>query len=73
MPKTTTVIRNIKTAADKAGLNFQHLREGGNHTIYILDGLNVPIARHANTDGYLEVRIYKLCEVKLGKGWWRRR
>lgn len=73
MPKTMTVIRNIKTAADKAVLNFQHLREGGNHTIYILDGLNVPIARHANTDGYLEVRIYKLCEDKLGKGWWRRR
>ena len=72
MPKTTTVIRNIKAAADKAGLNFQHLREGGNHTIYSLDGLIVPIARHATTDGYLEVRIYKICEAKLGKGWWRR-
>ena len=32
----------------------------------------VPIARHATTDGYLEVRIYKMCEAKLGKGWWRR-
>lgn len=73
MPKTTTVIRNIETAARQAGLKLQHLREGGNHTIYILDGLIVPIARHANTDGYLEIRIYKLCEDKLGKGWWRRR
>lgn len=73
MPKTASVIRNIETAAKKAGLTFEYLREGGNHTIYSLDGLIVPIARHATTDGYLEVRIYKQCEQKLGKGWWRRR
>lgn len=72
MPKTSAVIRNIETAARKAGLTWEHLREGGNHTIYSLDGLIVPIARHATTDGYLETRIYKICETKLGKGWWRR-
>jgi hypothetical protein len=73
MPKTATVIRNIESAAKKAGLTFAYLRQGGNHTIYSLDGLIVPIARHATTDVYLEVRIYKQCEEKLGKGWWRRR
>lgn len=72
MPKTAAVIRNIETAARRAGLSWEHLREGGNHTIYSLDGLIVPIARHATTDGYLETRIYKICEAKLGKGWWRR-
>ena len=38
MPKTAAVIRNIETAARKAGLTWEHLREGGNHTIYSLDG-----------------------------------
>jgi hypothetical protein len=73
MPKTATVIRNIEKAAKNAGLTFQYLRQGGNHTIYSLDGLIVPIARHATTDAYLEIRIYKQCEEKLGKGWWKRR
>jgi hypothetical protein len=72
MPKTNSVIRKIENAARAAGLNFVQQRQGGNHTIYSLDGLIIPIARHATIDGYLELRIYKQCEPKLGKGWWRK-
>lgn len=72
MAKTSSVIRKIQTAAKERGITFEQLREGGNHTIYSLDGLIVPIARHPSVDGYLELRIYKQCQEKLGKGWWRR-
>lgn len=72
MAKTNTVIRNIERAARAAGLTFELQREGGNHTIYSLDGLIIPIARHPSIDGYLELRIYKQCQDKLGKGWWRK-
>lgn len=73
MPQTAKVIETIENAAKQAGLTFQVLRQGGNHTIYSLDGLMIPVARHPSTDGYLEVRIYKQAEPKLGKGWWRKK
>ena len=72
MPKTATVIRNIEKAARAAGLTFELQREGGNHSIYSLDGLIIPIPRHPSIDTYLELRIHKQCQPKLGKGWWRK-
>lgn len=71
MPKRTEVIDKINKAAKRARLSFEIQREGGNHTIYNLDGLMIPIARHPTVDGYLATKIYKQCEPKLGKGWWR--
>ncbi|EUA36575.1 hypothetical protein H7I87_09690 [Mycobacterium timonense] len=71
MPKRTEVVEKITKAAKKAGLSFDVQREGGNHTIYNLNGLIIPIARHQQLDGYLAIKIYKQCEPKLGKGWWR--
>ncbi len=71
MPKRAEVIEKISKAAKKAGLSFDIHREGGSHTIYNLDGIMVPIARHPNLDGHLAVKVYKQCEPKLGKGWWR--
>lgn len=46
-------------------------REGANHTVYSLDGLMIPIARHNEIDNTMAQKIYKECEAKLGKGWWR--
>ncbi|MBS4730540.1 hypothetical protein MSM1_20185 [Mycobacterium sp. SM1] len=71
MPKRTEVIDKITKGAKKAGLRLEIQREGANHTIYNLDGLMIPIARHPVVDGYLAIKIYKQCEPKLGKGWWR--
>ncbi len=61
----------IAGAAERAGLLWEILRQGGNHTLYRLDGVTVPIARHNDLDEYYAVRVYKQCEAKLGKGWWR--
>jgi hypothetical protein len=46
-------------------------REGGNHAVYSLDGLMIPMPRHNEIDDRLAQQIYKECEPKLGKGWWR--
>jgi hypothetical protein len=71
MPRRTEVIDKISKAAKKARLSFEMQRQGANHAIYSLDGLMIPIARHPSIDGYLAIKIYKQCELKLGKGWWR--
>ena len=41
--KRTEVVRSIKKAARVRGMDFVPRRAGGNHTIYDLDGLSVPI------------------------------
>jgi hypothetical protein len=48
------------------------VREGANHTVYSLDGLLIPIARHSEIDNQMAEIIYKECAAKLGRGWWRR-
>lgn len=50
---------------------FEFDRRGGNHDIYELDGLMVPIGHHRNFDERYAVMVYKECEPKLGKGWWK--
>lgn len=47
-------------------------REGAKHTIYLIDGVMIPIPRHSEIDRYTAEAIYKECEPILGKGWWRR-
>ncbi|QJD50496.1 HicA-like toxin [Mycobacterium phage Chris] len=71
MPKRAEVIAKIRNAAKAEGLAFVSVREGANHEVFDLDGIMVPIARHRVMDGYLALKVYKQCEPKLGKGWWR--
>ena len=52
-------------------MKFMLLREGANHSIFDLDGLPVPIARHRELGRHYAEGIFKQCEAKLGKGWWR--
>jgi hypothetical protein len=71
MPKRTEVIKIIERAASARQMAFTVKRRGSNHDIYSLDGLTVPVGRHSEfTNRYAET-IYKECEAKLGKGWWR--
>jgi hypothetical protein len=71
MPKRTEVIKKIQEAATARGMTFDFKRRGGNHDIYDLDGLMIPIKRHRElTDQYAE-KVYRECQPKLGKGWWR--
>ncbi|AEO94231.1 hypothetical protein CL60_gp09 [Mycobacterium phage BarrelRoll] len=71
MPKRNEVITKIRKAAKAKGLKFKSVRKGANHEIFDLDGVMVPIGNHSILDGYLALKIYKECEPKLGKGWWR--
>jgi hypothetical protein len=71
MPKRTEVIKKIEQAARARGLTFTLKRHGGNHDVYDLDGQMIPIERHRELQhGYAE-KLYRQCQPKLGKGWWR--
>lgn len=66
------VLKKITKAAKKADLSWEFVREGGNHSVYKLDGKVIPIGRHKGEVGnrYAEM-IYRECETKLGKDWWK--
>lgn len=71
MPSRSEVLKKITEAAKAKGLEFAKAREGGNHTIYSLDGLMIPIGRHRQFEKRYAETVYKECEPKLGEGWWR--
>ena len=71
MTKRRDIISNIAAAARQAGLPWEIEREGANHTVYSLDGLMIPIARHNEIAKGTAEAIYRECAPKLGKGWWR--
>ncbi len=53
-------------------MTFELARQGANHEVYSLDGLMIPIPRHREVGEGLTEAIYRECQDKLGKGWWRR-
>ncbi|CCK58012.1 hypothetical protein [Mycobacterium canetti] len=71
MPKRADIISKIEKAAKAAELKFLLIREGANHSIYDLDGVVVPIARPRELGQRYAETIYKQCETKLGRSWWR--
>jgi hypothetical protein len=71
MPKRTEIIKKITKAATANGMTFAFDRRGGNHDIYKLDGMPIPVGRHRDFDPSYAVMVYKECEPKLGKGWWK--
>ncbi len=72
MTKRRDIVSRIAKAAKAAGISWYVHHEGGNHTVYSLDGLMIPIARHTEIGEGLTQAIYKECEPRLGKGWWRK-
>ena len=72
MSKPRDVVKRIAKEAKRLGLPFGLEREGANHTVYNLDGLMIPIPRHREIGEGLTEQIYRECQPKLGKGWWRR-
>ena len=65
------ITRRIASEAKRQDLDWVVARQGANHTVYSLDGLKIPIPRHNEIDDKLAVEIFKECEPKLGKGWWK--
>jgi len=72
MTRRREVIKKVRTAARRRGLEWFAAREGANHTVYNLDGLMIPIARHSEIDNQMAEIIFKECAAKLGKDWWRK-
>ena len=70
--KPRDIVKRIAAEAKRQGLNFALDREGANHTIYSLDGIIIPIPRHREVNERTAEGIYRECQEKLGKGWWRR-
>jgi hypothetical protein len=70
--EATDVIRKIGKAAAQRGVAWEPLTEGGNHTIYLLGGKRIPVARrHTEIDDGLAEKMFGECEDVLGRGWWR--
>lgn len=70
--KRRELISRIARAARKHGAVWELEREGGNHTVYKLDGEMIPIPRHNEIGERLVMRIYSECAEVLGKGWWKK-
>ncbi|PLS30060.1 hypothetical protein Uis1B_2111 [Bifidobacterium margollesii] len=72
MTKRKDIIKRIRAEARKQGIDFtQAARKGGNHDIYLLDGLMIPPPRHNEIPEPTTRGIYRECEDKLGKDWWK--
>jgi hypothetical protein len=69
--KQREVIRKIAQQARASGLSWTLARHGANHDVYDLDGLMVPIPRHAEVTNRFAVIVWRECEPKLGKDWWK--
>ena len=72
MTKRRDIIKIIATAAANQGLTFTITREGSRHTVYDLDGIKIPIARHNEIGNQMAEVIYKEAVAKLGKDWWKK-
>jgi hypothetical protein len=72
MTKRRDIIKIIATAAANQGLTFKITREGSRHTVYDLDGMKIPIARHNEIGNQMAEVIYKEAAAKLGKDWWKK-
>lgn len=71
MTKRKVLVRQIARAAAAQGLAFMILREGGSHTVYVLDGKRIPNPRHVDIGEILARKIREQAAERLGKDWWR--
>lgn len=69
--KRRDLIATIATAAKKAELRWELLRDTGDHEIWSLDGQRMSVPRHRKINEFTARAILKSLEDKLGKEWWR--
>ena len=69
--KRRDVIGKITRAAKAQGVSWTIARQGANHEVWDLAGLMIPIARHSELGNRAAEMIWKECEARLGKDWWR--
>ena len=72
MTNRKKLLKEIRDAARRRGLVFEKdSRKGGNHEIWKLDGLAIPIPRHREIAEITAGMIRKEAQPKLGKEWWK--
>jgi mRNA interferase HicA len=69
--KRRELIRKISRAARQAGVDFDLVREGGNHSVYQCGGQPVTIPRHNEINELTARGIMTDLEGELGAGWWK--
>jgi len=62
MMKRTDLVKRVKSMAKTAGVPFELMREGGNHTIYSLDGNVLPVPRQNEINELTAKSILKQAE-----------
>lgn len=68
--KRRDLIRQIRDAADAAGLEFISLRNSGGHEVFSLDGLRIPVPNHREIAEGTVRSIQRQTAAKLGEEWW---
>jgi hypothetical protein len=70
--KRRDLVEKIAAQAKRSGAKWEFMREGANHTVYVLNGVMIPVPRHNELGEELAVDTFKECQDALGKGWWRK-
>lgn len=69
--KRRDLLKKIAQESKRKGVTWTLNRNGANHDVYNLDGAMIPIPRHTEIGDRFSVEIFKECESKLGKRWWK--
>jgi hypothetical protein len=69
--KRDELVRSIRKAAKAQGLEFESLRQGAEHEVFVLGGVRVTIPRHREIGPKMEFEIRRALEPVLGPRWWR--
>ena len=64
------LIRQVRDAANDAGLEFASLRNTGGHELFSLDGLRIPVPNHREIAEGAARSIMRQAAAKLGEQWW---
>jgi hypothetical protein len=70
--KRVVLLDLIAATAREHGVTFAFIREGGDHEIWALDGLRIPIPRHREVGEMTTRRILRSLEPRFGRRWWQR-
>lgn len=71
--KRTELLKRIRGAAKAKDLIWRLRRQGAQHEIWELDGLELPIPRHREINEKVARAIMNDLVEKLGADWWRKR
>jgi mRNA interferase HicA len=69
--KRRTLLKRISTAAAEAGVKFDLIREGGEHSVYQCGTERFTVPRHVEVNEITAQGILRHLESQFGRGWWR--